>query len=235
MTMPAGMSTVSAICDFFSTGRRLAMICSVDSRRSNWRRSAWLRSTATCLNDCTSSPARCRLATSWLAASRPPSRNSSSRERRSGPELTSRGEIVATPREARGHGQADADRIVDLMRHAGDQAAERGELLGGDQVLLRLPQVLERDSRRAPSRPAARSRPCAWRCAFSRKTSTARAISPISSRALRAADRLVVFLRDDGLHRRHDLLERQADAARDQHADDDDQRSERSTATSATF
>ena len=31
MMTPSGMSTLSMICDFFSTGRRLAMICSVDS------------------------------------------------------------------------------------------------------------------------------------------------------------------------------------------------------------
>ena len=55
-----------------------------------------------------------------------------------------RGELVAAPREARRHGQADADRIVDLVGDARDQAAERGELLRLDQALLRLLQLAQR-------------------------------------------------------------------------------------------
>ena len=38
--------------------------------------------------------------------------------------------------ETRRHRQADADRIVDLMGDAGDQAAERRQPFGVDQVLL---------------------------------------------------------------------------------------------------
>ena len=39
--------------------------------------------------------------------------------------------------KAGGHREADADRIVDLVGDAGDQAAKRGETFGVDQVLLR--------------------------------------------------------------------------------------------------
>ena len=108
------------------------------------RRSAWLRSTATCLNDWIRSAARLRLATSCLAASWLPAMNSSSLERRTAPSRTSSANCVAAPREARRHGQADADRIVDLVRDAGDQAAERGELLRLDQALLRVLQLAQR-------------------------------------------------------------------------------------------
>ena len=64
-------------------------MCSVDSRRSNVRRSAWLRSTATCLKDWIRSAARLRFATSCLAASWLPAMNSSSLERRIFPLRTS--------------------------------------------------------------------------------------------------------------------------------------------------
>src|SRR5213083_710072 len=101
------------------------MIWSVASLRLNCRRSACERSTATCLNDWISSPARCRLATSCPAASRETLTNSSSLERRSG-----------SARNARRHRQADADRVVHFMGDAGDQPAERRQPFGVDQVLL---------------------------------------------------------------------------------------------------
>ena len=113
------------------------MIWSVASPRLNCRRSACERSTATCLNDWISSPARCRFATSCSAASREVRTNSSSCERRSGSDPQLGLEHFGAAREARRHRQADADRVVDLMGDAGDQAAERRQPFGVDQVLLR--------------------------------------------------------------------------------------------------
>ena len=114
------------------------MIWSVASLSVNCRRSACERSTATCLKDWISSPARCRLATSCPAASREVRTNSSSCERRKPAVGSQLGlEHLGPPREARGDRQADADRIVDFMGDAGDQAAERGQAFGVDQVLLR--------------------------------------------------------------------------------------------------
>ena len=46
--------------------------------------------------------------------------------------------------EQRGGGERDAERRVDLVRDAGDELAERGELLRLDQVGLRLLQLGER-------------------------------------------------------------------------------------------
>src|SRR5260370_32043013 len=46
-------------------------------------------------------------------------------------------EDLAAPGKTRGNGQADADRVVDLMRAACDEAAQRCEPLGIDQILLR--------------------------------------------------------------------------------------------------
>ena len=118
------------------------------------RRSAWLRSTATCLKAWIRSAARWRLATSCLAASWLPAMNSSSRERRIGAVADLGAKIVAAAREARRHRQADADRIVDLVRDAGDQAAERGELLGLDQA-----------SAASPAARAARFSACSFEAA----------------------------------------------------------------------
>src|SRR5262249_15841293 len=50
---------------------------------------------------------------------------------------------IATAREARGARAADADRVIHLVCDAGDQAAERGELLGLDQALLGLLQLAQ--------------------------------------------------------------------------------------------
>ena len=120
------------------------MICSVDSLRSKERRSAWLRSTATCLKAWISSPARWRLATSWFGASRLPATNSVRRERRIAPRRDLALELVAAARQARGDREADPDRVVDLVRDAGDEAAEGRELLGLDQARLRVAQLGER-------------------------------------------------------------------------------------------
>src|SRR3954471_6338167 len=46
-------------------------------------------------------------------------------------------ENLRAPGKARRNGEADADRIVDLVRDAGDEAAEGCEPFGIDQVLLR--------------------------------------------------------------------------------------------------
>ena len=64
----------------------------------------------------------------------------------------SRSREFAAPREARRDREADADRVVDLVRDAGDEAAESGELLGLDQALLRLAQLASA-FRRVPWRP----------------------------------------------------------------------------------
>ncbi len=53
-------------------------------------------------------------------------------------------EALAAARQARRDRHADADRIVDLVRDAGDQAAERGQLLGLDQALLGVAQLGQR-------------------------------------------------------------------------------------------
>ena len=47
------------------------------------------------------------------------------------------GEVRAAVRERRGDRQADADRAVDFVGHAGDEAAERGEPLSLDEIALR--------------------------------------------------------------------------------------------------
>ncbi len=56
-------------------------------------------------------------------------------------------EMVAAACKARRHRQADADRVVDLVRDAGDQAAERRQLLRFDQALLRFLQLPQRSFR----------------------------------------------------------------------------------------
>src|SRR5271166_1802364 len=121
MVMPGGMSTRSEIAVVFRAGRRLAMIWSVASARSNWRRSAWLRSTATCLKDWISSPARCKLATSWPAAAWHAETNSSSRERVLGAVLGGTQLLL---------GLALGDRVVaeplDGARHVADLVARGG-------------------------------------------------------------------------------------------------------------
>ena len=143
------------------------MIWSVASLRLNCRRSACERSTATCLNDWISSPARCRLPTSCCAASRRAADEFlelRAPQRRAGSHLGL--ELVGAAGEARRHRQADADRIVDLMGDAGDQAAERGQPFGIDQVLLGGVQFQQRGLRPSPWRPATRPRPRAWRWRF---------------------------------------------------------------------
>ena len=135
------------------------------------------------------------------------------------------GEVVATPREARRHRQADADRIVDLVRDAGDQAAERGELLGRDQVLLRLAQVVERDLGALLRGAQFVLGLALGDGVLAEHFERARHFADLVAR-LGAADQVIVFLRDHRLHRVDDLLQRQADAARHQHAEDDDQRQE---------
>ncbi len=111
------------------------------------------------------------------------------------------------------------------MRDAGDQAAERGELLGRDQALLRLAQVLER-ALGALLRGAQFVLGLALGDGvLAEHFERARHVADLVAR-LGAADQVIVFLRDDRLHRIDDLLERQADAARHQHAEHDDQRQE---------
>src|SRR3954462_10513555 len=46
-------------------------------------------------------------------------------------------ENLGAPGKARRNREADADRVIDLVRDASDEAAEGGEPLGIDQILLR--------------------------------------------------------------------------------------------------
>ena len=117
------------------------------------------------------------------------------------------GELVAPAGEARGHGQADADRVVHFVRDAGDESAERRKLLRGDEVLLRLAQVLER-LLRAIFRGAQFVLGLALgNGVLAKHCHPARHFSDLVAR-LRSLNGLVVFLRYDGVHRGHDLLER---------------------------
>ena len=86
--------------------------------------------------------------------------------------------------EQRRGGERDAERRVDLMRDAGDELAERGELLRLDQVGLRLLQLGQARRRRGPwiLRSACSRRPISVM-----KTFVARAMSPSSSRRLKSA------------------------------------------------
>ena len=135
------------------------------------------------------------------------------------------GEIVAPAGEARRHREADADRDCSPRaprRRPGRRARRASRPRSGSAAPRADPRA---PSRRAPWRRAARSRPCAWRW-HSRGIPRPRAPFRRSRRAL--AFRwigMVVFLRHDRMHRGHDLLERQDDAARDQHADHDDRAS----------
>ena len=72
-----------------NSGRNPIRTCSASSPTSKRRRSRPLRSAATCLNDCTSSDARKRFATSWTAASFTPPRNSFRADRLISPRSTS--------------------------------------------------------------------------------------------------------------------------------------------------
>ena len=107
------------------------------------------------------------------------------------------------------------------MRDAGDQAAQRRKLLGRDQVLLRLPQVLERLLGALLGGAQLVLGLALGDRVVAEHLDRASHLADLVAR-LRPLDRLVVFFRYHRVHRRHDLLERQADAARDQHADDDD-------------
>src|SRR5262249_20091095 len=203
MTMPAGTSTLRVIWDFLSTGRKLATIGSVDSRRSNGRRSAWLRSTATCLNDCTNSPARWRLATSWLAASRPPSRNSSSRERRSGPAPTSFANSS--------HLRAKLDATVRLMPMglftSCATPATRPPSAASFSAAMRLccaSQVVERLLRAILGRAQLVLRLALGNGIFAKDRDRARHLADFIA-GMRSLNGLVVLLGDDGVHRGHDL------------------------------
>ena len=64
-------------------------------------------------------------------------------------------DVVGCLLEHRSAGQGDADRRIDFVRHAGHQAAQRGQPFGLQQRFLRLPQVLQRTLRFA-SGPAGR-------------------------------------------------------------------------------
>ena len=176
------MSTLNAIAERFSAGNRLATICSVASPSSNMRRSAWLRSTATCLNAWIRSAARLRLATSCFAASWLPLMNSSSVDLRTAPSR-----IAAENWSQR---RAKLDATVRLMPTglltSCATPATRPPSAASFSASIRLCCV-SCSSRSADSAFsfAALSSISAWRLAmaFSRNTSTARAISPISSRA----------------------------------------------------
>ena len=189
------------------------MIWSVASARSNWRRSAWLRSTATCLNDWISSPARWRLATSWSAAAwlrRDELVEPRAAQRRL---LELVGEHLAAPREARRHGEADADGIVDLVGDAGDEAAERGELLRLDQVLLGVAQLGERVLGVVLGGAQLLLGLALGDRVVAEHLDGARHVADLVARR-GAVDRAVVAAVGDVAHRRHQPLQRPPDALR---------------------
>src|SRR5262249_42548297 len=117
------------------------------------------------------------------------------------------GELVAPAGEARGHREADADRVVHLVRYPGNESAERCELLRGDEVLLRLAQVLERLLRAIPRGAQFVLGLAFGNSVLAKHGNRACHFSDLVAR-LRSLNGLVVFLRYDGMHRSHDLLER---------------------------
>ncbi len=180
--MLGGTSTVSDMAERFSAGRRLTTICSVDSARSNRRRSVWLLSTATCLNDWIRSAARLRLATSCLAASLLPAMNSSSFDRRTCPSRTSSAKCSQR--------RAKLDATVRLMPTglftSCATPATRPPSAASFSASIRLFWVScsSRSAFSARSFEALSSFSAAsLAMAFWRNTSTARAMAPISSRA----------------------------------------------------
>ncbi len=183
MTSPSGTSTDSVIAAFFNTGFRLATIWSVASLRLNCRRSACDRSTATCLNDWISSPARCRFATSCPAASREVLTNSSSLERRSGSVRNSCSNVSAR--------RAKLDATVRLMpiglltswatpATSPPSAASRSASIRFCCAALSSSSALSAFSFEARSSSSV----LRLAMAFSRNTSTARAMAPTSSLAV---------------------------------------------------
>ena len=183
MIRPSGTSTSMVIGDRLSTGRRLATIWSVDSLKLNWRRSAWDRSTATCLKDWINSPARCRFATSCWAASRQVRTNSSSCDRFRGPADRSSASNISARR-------AKLDATVRLIptglftscatpATSPPSAASRSASIRFCCAALNSSSALSARSFDARNSSSA-SR---LAMAFLRNTSTARAMAPISSRA----------------------------------------------------
>ena len=120
-------------------------------------------------------------------------------------------------RETGRHRQADADRVVDLVGDAGDQAAERRQAFGIDQVLLR---GIEFEQRALGL--------------FLRGTQLVLGLALGDGvfaehfhRARHRADLVlggcslhgtIVIARGDRVHRRHDLLQRQPDRERYENA-----------------
>ena len=78
-------------------------------------------------------------------------------------QLARRAARLRAPRRSSSMSSTDSDgeivdeieRVLDLVRDAGGELAERGELLGLDQAVLRGAQILER-ARRAPASASAR-------------------------------------------------------------------------------
>ena len=216
------MSTWSVIGERFSTGRRLAMIWSVASLRENCRRSACERSTATCLNDWISSPARCRLATSCCEASREDCTNSSSCERRRPPSPLSWASKISVRR-------AKLDATVRLMpiglltscATPATRPPSAASRLGVDQILLRGVELEQRALGLLLGRAqlvlglALRDRVLAEHLDRARHGADLVACLGALHLAVEVAER-------DRAHRGHDLLQRQPDRQRDQHAGGED-------------
>ena len=169
-----------------------------------------------------SSPARCRLPTSCWAASREVLTNSSSCERRRPvADLQLVLERLGAARETRGDRQADADRIVDFMGDASDQAAERRQTFGVDQVLLGGIEFKQRVLRLLLRRAQLVFGLSFGDGVFAEHFHRARHLADLVPGA-GALDLAVVVARCDRVHRRHDLLQGQADRERDQDAGGDD-------------
>src|SRR5436190_6273374 len=105
------------------------------------------------------------------------------------------------------------------MRHAGDETAQRGKLLGGDEILLRLAQILERLLGALLGGSQLILRLALGDGIFAKYRNRTRHLANLVTR-LRSLDWRVVFLRYDRMHSPPDLAQRHDDAARDHKAAD---------------
>ena len=130
-------------------------------------------------------------------------------------------EHLGAARKAGCHRQADADRVVDFMGDAGDQAAERRQPFGVDQVLLGGVELEQRALGLLLGGAQFVLGLALGDGVFTEHLDRARHRADLvpGAGALHLA---AVIARGDGVHRRHDLLQRQPDAERDQHAGAED-------------
>ena len=130
-------------------------------------------------------------------------------------------EHLGAPCEARGHRQADADRVIDLMGDAGHQSAERSQPFGIDQVLLGGAELEQRALGLFLRGAQLVLGLALGDGVFPEHLDRPRHGADLVPRA-RSLHLAVVVTRGDRAHRRHDLLQRQPDRERDQNADGED-------------